>query len=52
MKNLIFRCITALRGTRKLDVYPILSRFLRSVRLVLHPKSVVFTNTLNFDFLR
>jgi hypothetical protein len=36
--------ITALRGTRNLAVYCILSRLLRSVRLVLHPKLCIYRN--------
>lgn len=36
--NSIFERITSLRGTRNLAIYPILSRFLRSVRLELHRK--------------
>ena len=36
--NIFFGRITALRGTRNLAVYRMLSRLLCSVRLVLHPK--------------
>ena len=40
--NTFFGRITALRGTHNLAVYHILSRFLRSVRLVLHPKLCIY----------
>jgi len=42
--NTFFGRITALRGTRNLAVYCILSRFLRSVRLALHPKSCIYSS--------
>ena len=38
--------IAALRGTRSLAVYCILSRLLRSVRLVLHPKLCIYKSAL------
>ncbi|MBM3351034.1 MAG: lipoprotein signal peptidase [Betaproteobacteria bacterium] len=38
MQNHFLWRITALCGTRNLAVYRILSRFLRSVRLALHPQ--------------
>jgi|GEM_PF-234338 len=43
----LFGRITALRGTRNLAVYPILSRFLRSVCLALHPKLCIYRSALN-----
>ncbi len=46
-KNTFFGRITAKRGTRNLAVYPILSRFLRYMRLVLHPKECIFRGALN-----
>lgn len=39
--------ITSLLGTHNLAVYPILSWFLRAVRLVLHPKLYVYTSPQN-----
>jgi hypothetical protein len=44
--NTFFGRITALRGTRNLAVYRILSRLLRSVRLVLHPKLCIYKSAL------
>jgi len=38
--------IAALRGARNLNIFPYMSRFLRSVRLALHP-----AQTINQGFL-
>jgi hypothetical protein len=46
--NTFFGRITALRGTRNLAVYRILSRLLRSVRLVLHPKLCIYKSAIMF----
>ena len=38
---------TALRGARNLDIFPYMSRFMRSVRLTLHP-----VQAINQHFIR
>ena len=45
--NIFFGRITVLRGTRNLDVQPHTPRFLRSVRLVLHPNNTFIKNSLH-----
>jgi hypothetical protein len=44
--------IASLRGTRNLDVFCILSRFLRSVRLALHPARRLIPHFLKVEFLK
>ena len=41
LQNCLHGRIAALRGARNLAVYRILSRFLRAVRLALHPARLV-----------